>query len=107
MNMRIDVSGVRSSCETADRNSFCTPASAAPRVTKIVPTVYPVSAVAQNASTRMPPTSDADFEPPVATSTMPIAVMSTVGSSAVRTKIRRARCSRRVVGERAVFTRSF
>ena len=39
MNMRIDVSGVRSSCDTADRNSFCTPASAAPRVTKIVPRV--------------------------------------------------------------------
>ena len=91
MNSRIEVSGVRSSCETDDRNSFWTAARLAPRVTKMVPSVQPASAVAQNASTRMPPTTAIDFEPPSARMMMPSAVMSTVGISAVSVKMRRAR----------------
>jgi hypothetical protein len=39
MNMRIEVSGVRISCETEERNSFWMEARFAPRVTKMLPMV--------------------------------------------------------------------
>ena len=60
-------------------------------MTKMVPSAQPASAVAQKASTRMPPTTAIDFEPPSARMMMPSTVMSTVGISAVSVKMSRAR----------------
>ena len=97
---RIEVSGVRTSCETEDRNSFWIAARLAPRVTKMVPMVYPAMATAQNESNRMPPTTATDFEPPMASRMIPRAVINIVGSSAVNVNVRRARLRNLVVGLR-------
>ena len=57
--------------------------------------------MAQNDSTKMPPTTAMDFEPPVASKITAMTDISTVGISAVNVKMRRARFSSRVVGERS------
>ena len=57
-------------------------------------------ATVQKDSTRMPPTMATDFEPPIASRMIPMAVIKTAGTSAVKVKVRRARFKNLVVGLR-------
>ena len=99
MNMRIEVSGVRSSCDTDDRNSFWTRGQLRAPGDEDDPQRIAGEAVAQNASTRIPPTMDEGLRPAEATRMMPIAVIRTVGTSAASMNMMRARWRRTVVGD--------
>jgi len=97
--------GVRSSCDTEERNSFCTAARLPRRLTRIVPRTVASRAVPQKARTKIPPTTAADFDRRWPDHD-PDHGHETVGIRAVSMKTMRARGRKMMVGDR-IFTSPF
>jgi hypothetical protein len=98
-NMRIEVSGVRSSCETVDTKSFCRRASESPRRRNTCTKAAPVMARMPNTSTRMPSTTSVARRANTSTR-MAAMVASADGTSAARMSRSCARRSSMLAGAR-------